>query len=68
MKPGFRRFMLPGGGSFDIPLPGNATTLKSQQLMVTSGASTCPVVIPVLAGVLVGAGATWAVCRYLRNR
>ena len=54
---------LPGGGSFDVPLPGN-TTLRDSP-MVISG-STCPTGtwIPLLVGGLVlGAGATWLILR-----
>jgi hypothetical protein len=56
---GTKRLFLPGGGSFDIPIPGG-------QL---SGAvvSSTPVWIPVLGGLLLGGLTIWGISRLIRN-
>jgi hypothetical protein len=63
--PGTRRLLLPGGGSFDLPLPGSSgkfvettPTLSGPECSNTAG-----VVVSAVVGLAVGAGITWLLLR-----
>ena len=61
------RFVLPDGGSFDLPLPGSTGKLVERGGHVLTSASECPsVLVPVMIGAVLGAGLTWLVVRASR--
>lgn len=57
--PGTTRLYLPGGGSFDLPLPGSGPSFA----LAREATPSCPIVWPILGGLAVGAVITWLVVR-----
>lgn len=54
------RMYLPGGGSFELPMPNTLRTMEGAGVGMLSSGSCHSVFLPVLAGITLGGILTWA--------
>lgn len=68
MTPATRRLYLPGGGSFDLPLPSTFKAVAAPTFDSVLSSCACPsVLVPVLGGLLLGGLATWGLLRLTKS-
>lgn len=55
------RMILPGGGSFELPMPNTIKAMEGDGVSMLSSDSCPSVVLPVLVGLALGGLLTWAI-------
>jgi hypothetical protein len=61
-----RRLYLPGGGSFDLPMPGSVGRFVEGPPLMLSSDPAWPSWAPILAGAFLGGAMTWVLLRFSR--